>query len=128
MKFFTKMTLLTVALTGTTLGLAGCKSTAKMPVTFVAATSSTYNAEVEIGDYVYKFRGKVEQKSDNFLLEGLAQSRKALTKSSGGGGGKGLVVLNDPEDPGQGGFPAGPGGAPAAQETAPTSLSSLPPP
>ena len=119
MKFFKKMTLLTVALTGAALGLAGCKSTAKMPVTFVAATASDYNAEVEIGDYVYKFRGKVDQKSDNFLLEGLAQSRKALTKSSGGGqGGKGLVVLREGEEPGQGGSKGG-----GEESPAPTSLS-----
>ena len=83
MKFFTKMTLLTATLTGTTLGLVGCRSSAKMPVTFVAATSSTYNAEVQFGDYDYKFRGKVDQKSDKFILEGLVQQRHL--NSSGGG-------------------------------------------
>jgi len=93
MKFFKKMTVLTVALAGTTLGVVGCKSTAKMPVTFVAATSSTYNAEVQFGNYDYKFRGKVDHSSNKFTLEGLVQQRH-LNASGGsggqqGGGGKG---------------------------------------
>ena len=86
MKFFKKVVLLSVAVAGTGLALGGCRSNVKMPVTFVASTSSAYNAEVEIGDYVYKFRGKVDQKSDNFLLEGLVQQRKKPAEQGGGGG------------------------------------------
>ena len=115
MKFFKKTTLLVTTLAATSFGLAGCKSNVKLPVTFVAATSNTYNAEVTIGDYDYKFRGKVDQKSDNFTLEGLVQQRHLKSGSSGQQGGPG----------GGGGFP-GMGGGGGGQEQAkpnPTSFS-----
>ena len=99
MKFSKKVALLVVAAAGLS-GLAGCKSNAKMPVNFVAVTSSSYNAEVQFGDYDYKFQGKIKQNSDKFTLAGTAVARHATASSGQGGGGF----------PG-GGFPGGgPGG------------------
>ena len=99
MKFSKKVALLVVAAAGLS-GLAGCKSNAKMPVNFVAVTSSSYNAEVQFGDYDYKFQGKINQNSNKFTLAGTAVARHATASSGQGGGGF----------PG-GGFPGGgPGG------------------
>ena len=52
MKFSKKLALLSLVLAGT-VGMSGCKSNAKMPVSFVAVTSEDYNAEVTFGDYDY---------------------------------------------------------------------------
>ena len=98
MKVFNKVALLSVGLMAAVAGLGACKSNAKMPVNFVAVTSSDYNATVTFGDYDYKFQGKVKQGSSSFSLVGTAVQRH-LTASSGGGMGG---------FPGGGGF--GPGG------------------
>lgn len=102
MKFSKKVALLVVTAAGLS-GLVGCKSNAKMPVNFVAVTSSSYNAEVQFGDYDYKFQGKINQSSNKFTLAGTAVARHATASSGQGGPGGGF--------PG-GGFPGGgfPGG------------------
>ena len=84
MKIFKKMALLALTAGCAAVGLGACKSNVKVPVTFVAATSDTYNAAVTIGDYSYKFHGTLEQKSNKFDLKGIVQERVA--KSTGGGG------------------------------------------
>ena len=106
MKFSKKVALLVVTAAGLS-GLVGCKSNAKMPVNFVAVTSSSYNAEVQFGDYDYKFQGKINQSSNKFTLAGTAVARHA-TASSGQGG--------------PGGFPGGgfPGGGPGGNSNGPT--------
>jgi len=119
MKFFKKTTLIALTLAGTTLGMVGCKSNVKVPVTFVAATSDTYNAEVTFGDYDYKFKGKVDQKSDNFTLEGIVQQRHIA--SSGGGQQGGFPGGGGGFGPGGGG--GGGGGQPQPAKPNPTSIS-----
>ena len=104
MKFSKKAALLVVTI-GSLSGLVGCKSNAKMPVNFVAVTSSSYNAEYTFGDYDYKFQGKINQSSNKFTLAGIAVARHA-TASSGGQGGPG------------GGFPGG--GFPGGNSNGPT--------
>ena len=106
MKFSKKAALLVITI-GSLSGLVGCKSNAKMPVNFVAVTSSSYNAEVQFGDYDYKFQGKINQNSNKFTLAGTAVARHA-TASSGQGG--------------PGGFPGGgfPGGGPGGGSNGPT--------
>ena len=106
MKFSKKAALLVVTI-GSLSGLVGCKSNAKMPVNFVAVTSSSYNAEYTFGDYDYKFQGKINQNSNKFTLAGIAVARHA-TASSGGQGGPG-------------GFPGGgfPGGGPGGNSSGP---------
>ena len=100
MKVSNKLALLALTVVGS-FGMVGCKSNAKMPVNFVAVTSSSYNAEVQFGDYDYKFQGKINQGSNKFTLQGTAVARHAT--SSVGQGGPGWL-------PG-GGFPGGfPGG------------------
>ena len=86
MKIFKKVALLTVALATASVGLIGCKSNVKLPVTFVAVTSNTYDDEVTFGDYDYKFKGKVDQKSIKFILEAKVQQRHL---NAGGGQGQG---------------------------------------
>lgn len=86
MKFSRKMALLLVT-TASISGLVGCKSVAKMPVNFVAVTSSDYNAEMTFGTYDYKFQGKVDEKNGSFKL--VATTIRRSTGSSGGGGGWG---------------------------------------
>ena len=86
MKIFKKVALLTVALATASVGLIGCKSNVKLPVTFVAVTSNTYDDEVTFGDYDYKFKGKVDQKSNKFILEAKVQQRHL---NAGGGQGQG---------------------------------------
>ena len=99
MKAFKKTAFLAIALSAAVAGLAGCKSNAKMPVTFVAVTSSTYNAEVTLGEINYKFQGKFVQNSNKFVLDAIAQGKKSSGGQGGGPGGFG------------GGFPGGgPGG------------------
>ena len=107
MKFSKKAALLVITI-GSLSGLVGCKSNAKMPVNFVAVTSSSYNAEYTFGDYDYKFQGKINQNSNKFTLAGTAVARHA-TASSGGQGGPG-------------GFPGGgfPGGGPGGNSNGPT--------
>ena len=119
MRFFTKTALLAIIAAGTTFGIAGCKSNVKIPVTFVAATSDTYNAEVTFGDYDYKFKGKVDQKSDNFTLEGIVQQRH-VASSGGQQGGGGFPGGGGGFGPGGGG-PGG-GGGQEQPKAAPTSL------
>jgi len=99
--FFKKVTLFSLATLTMTVGLGACKSNVQVPVTFVAATASVYNADVVIGDYSYKFKGTLDQKSNDFVLVGTVQARSSGTSSGGGPGGF----------PG-GGFPGGgfPGG------------------
>ena len=105
MKLFKKAALLSVGLMAAVAGLGACKSNAKMPVNFVAVTSSDYNATVQFGDYDYKFQGKVKQGSSSFSLVGTVVQRH-LTASSGGG---------------MGGFPGGgfPGGGPGGNSSGP---------
>ena len=105
MKVFNKVALLSVGLMAAVAGLGACKSNAKMPVNFVAVTSSDYNATVQFGDYDYKFQGKVKQGSSSFSLVGTVVQRH-LTASSGGG---------------MGGFPGGgfPGGGPGGNSSGP---------
>ena len=86
MKFSRKVALLSLVLAGS-IGMTGCKSNAKMPVNFVAVTSSDYNATVQFGDYDYKFQGKVNQGSTTFTLVGTAVARHATSSSGGGMGG-----------------------------------------
>ena len=104
MKFSRKLALLSLVLAGS-IGMTGCKSNAKMPVNFVAVTSSSYNAEVTFGDYDYKFQGKINQGSSTFTLYGNVVQRH-LTASNGGG---------------MGGFPGGgfPGGGPSGNSSGP---------
>lgn len=97
MKLCKKTAFLALALTTSIVGLGACKSNVKMPINFVAVTSSDYNAEVTFGDYSYKFQGKINQNSSKFTLVGTAVKR-----AGGSSGGQGF--------PG-GGFPGGgPGG------------------
>ena len=105
MKFSKTVALLSLTLIGS-IGMTGCKSNAKMPVNFVAVTSSEYNAEVTFGDYDYKFQGKINQGSNTFTLAANAIARHA-TASQGGGG--------------MGGFPGGgfPGGGPGGNSSGP---------
>ena len=105
MKVSNKLALLALTVVGS-FGMVGCKSNAKMPVNFVAVTSSSYNAEVQFGDYDYKFQGKINQGSNKFTLQGTAVARHAT--SSGGQGGPG-------------GFPGGgfPGGFPGGNQSGP---------
>ena len=99
MKAFKKTAFLAIALSAAVAGLAGCKSNVKMPVTFVAVTSDTYNAEVTLGEINYKFQGKFVQNSNKFVLDAIAQGKKSSGGQGGGPGGFG------------GGFPGGgPGG------------------
>jgi len=100
MKFSKKLALLPV-IALSSVGATACKSIAKMPVNFVAVTSSSYNAEVQFGTYDYKFQGKISQTNNNFTLNGIAVARHG--GSSGGGGGWG-----------------GPGGGPGGNSSGPT--------
>ena len=118
------MAFLAIAVATSVVGLAGCKSNAKMPVTFVAVTSDTYNAEISIGNYSYKFKGTVDQKSNKFLLAGTVQKRVSASGGQGGQGGPGGP------GGGMGGFNFGGGGQQGGQQgggqqqkPAPTSLS-----
>ena len=105
MKVFKKVALLSVGLMAAVAGLGACKSNAKMPVNFVAVTSSDYNATVTFGDYDYKFQAKINQNSSNFTLNGIVAQRH-MTASQGGG---------------MGGFPGGgfPGGGPGGNSSGP---------
>ena len=85
MKFSRKLALLSLSCAGL-IGMVGCKSNAKMPVNFVAVTSSDYNASIQFGDYDYKFQGKIEQGSDNFKLVGTVAQRHNDAQSSGRNG------------------------------------------
>ena len=92
MNFSRKLALLSLVLAGS-IGMTGCKSNAKMPVNFVAVTSSDYNATVQFGDYDYKFQGKIIQGSNKFTLAANvqqrhndAQSSQRMGPPSGGGG------------------------------------------
>ena len=105
MKISKKVALLSMILAGSA-GMTGCKSNAKMPVNFVAVTSSAYNAEVTFGDYDYKFQGKIDQGSDKFTLTANAVARHATASQGGGMGGF----------PG-GGFPGG--GGPGGNQSGP---------
>ena len=110
MKFSKKLVLLPV-IALSSVGATACKSIAKMPVNFVAVTSSSYNAEVQFGSYDYKFQGKISQTNNNFTLNGIVVQRHVSSSSSGGGWG-----------PGGGGGSSAPtfeGFGPAAQQGGP---------
>ena len=81
MKFSKKLALLSLTTAGL-IGIVGCKSVAKMPVNFVAVTSSDYNAVIQFGDYDYKFQGKIDQGSNNFKLVGTVAQRHNNAQSS----------------------------------------------
>ena len=100
MKLFKKVAVLSALSAATIAGLGACKSVAKRPVTFVPVTSSTYNADVTIGDYTYNFGGRIKGKQ--FVLEA-----KTLQRSSGSSGGQGMGPGG-----GMGGFPGGGGFGP----------------
>ena len=111
MKVFKKVALLSVGLMAAVAGLGACKSNAKMPVNFVAVTSSDYNATVTFGDYDYKFQAKINQNSSNFTLNGIVAQRH-MTASQGGGmggfpGGGGFGPGGNSSGPGFEGFGAG---------------------
>ena len=111
MKVFKKVALLSVGLMAAVAGLGACKSNAKMPVNFVAVTSSDYNATVQFGDYDYKFQAKINQNSSNFTLNGIVTQRH-MTASQGGGmggfpGGGGFGPGGNSSGPGFEGFGAG---------------------
>ena len=111
MKVFKKVALLSVGLMAAVAGLGACKSNAKMPVNFVAVTSSDYNATVTFGDYDYKFQAKINQNSSNFTLNGIVTQRH-MTASQGGGmggfpGGGGFGPGGNSSGPGFEGFGAG---------------------
>ena len=111
MKVFKKVALLSVGLMAAVAGLSACKSNAKMPVNFVAVTSSDYNATVQFGDYDYKFQAKINQNSSNFTLNGIVTQRH-MTASQGGGmggfpGGGGFGPGGNSSGPGFEGFGAG---------------------
>ena len=93
-----------MVLLGSMVGLAGCKSAINIPVSFVAVTSTSYNAEVTIGDYAYTFRGSLES-GKKFSLKGTVVTRVAGGNSQGGPGG-----FPGGGFPGGGDFPFGPGG------------------
>ena len=118
MKLFKKVALLSVLSTAAIAGLGACKSVAKRPVTFVPVTSSTYNADVTIGDYTYNFGGKI--KSNQFILEAKTLQRSSGSAGGGMGGGPG----GGPGGGfGGGGFnPGGPGGGEQAPEVAVESI------
>lgn len=82
---FKKMMIISALVGGSVVGLASCKSNVKVPVTFVAVSTSEYNTEVQVGNYKYKFKGSVDQKSDKFTLKATAMSK--VEQSGGGGGG-----------------------------------------
>ncbi len=80
------------------IGLNVSKSEISVPVTFVASDNSGYNTEVKIGNYNYKFKGSIDQKSNKFTLNGTVVGRASSSSSGGGFPGGGF--------PG-GGFPGG---------------------
>ena len=98
MKLSKKVALLSLTAAGL-IGIVGCKSNAKMPVNFVAVTSSDYNAQVTFGTYDYKFQGKINQGSNKFALVGTATQRHV----DGGSNGR-----------------MGPGGGPGGNSSGPT--------
>ena len=122
MKFFKKIALLGLTAGLSAVGLGACKSNVKIPVTFVAATSDTYNADVTFGDFSYKFKAHLEQKSNKFDLKATTQERVAKQEQgqgggSGGPGGSSTQFTINPKlfpggDAGEGGFvmPGGEGG------------------
>ena len=120
MKLFKKAAFLALALATSVVGLGACKSNAKIPVVFVAATSSAYNTEVTVGDYAYKFKGVIDQQSNKFTLTGTVQSR-ASANSGGNQGGPGGGFPGG-GGPG-GGQQGGPGGGEQAPEVAVSSIS-----
>ena len=120
MKFSRKLALLSLVMAGS-IGMTGCKSNAKMPVNFVAVTSSDYNATLQFGLYDYKFQGKINQGSNTFTLAANVQQRHndaQSTKRNGppaGGNADATFVGFGPEQgggqqQGGGGDPFGGGG------------------
>ena len=107
------------------IGLNVSKSEIDVPVTFVASDNSGYNTEVKIGNYNYKFKGSIDQKSNKFTLNGTVVGRAT---SSGGFPGGGFPGGGFPGGgfPG-GGFPGGgsSGGAPGGGETTKVAVESV---
>lgn len=124
--FLKKVGLLSIALTTSAVGLTGCKSNVKVPVTFVAADSSSYNCEVTIGDYAYKFKGSLES-GNKFTLKGTVQGRASASSGNnqgGPGGGGGFPGGGFPGgDMGGGGAPGQDGPGEQAPEVAVTGVS-----
>ena len=118
MKTSKKSALLFVALSTSAIALAGCfESKAKIPVNFVAVTSSDWNASVTIGDSGYKFSGRLED-GKNFTLKATTQSH---TEPQQGGNQGGQQPGGDQggQQPGGQGFPGGdqqPGGDQGGQQ------------
>ena len=104
------------------IGLNVSKSEIDVPVTFVASDNSGYNTEVKIGNYNYKFKGSIDQKSNKFTLNGTVVGR-ASSSSSGGFPGGGFPGGGFPG----GGFPGGgsSGGAPGGGETTKVAVESV---
>lgn len=107
------------------IGLNVSKSEISVPVTFVASDKSGYNTEVKIGNYNYKFKGSIDQKSNKFTLNGTVVGHAT---SSGGNQGGGFPGGGFPGGgfPG-GGFPGGgsSGGAPGGGETTKVAVESV---
>ena len=123
----TSLLVLTLATIGASvgMGLNVSKSEIDVPVTFVASDNSGYNTEVKIGNYNYKFKGSIDQKSNKFTLNGTVVGRAT---SSGGNQGGGFPGGGFPGGgfPG-GGFPGGgsSGGAPGGGETTKVAVESV---
>ena len=117
----TSLLVLTLATIGASvgMGLNVSKSEIDVPVTFVASDNSGYNTAVKIGNYNYKFKGSIDQKSNKFTLNGTVVGR--ATSSGGNQGG-----FPGGGFPG-GGFPGGgsSGGAPGGGETTKVAVESV---
>lgn len=118
----TSLLVLTLATIGASvgMGLNVSKSEIDVPVTFVASDNSGYNTAVKIGNYNYKFKGSIDQKSNIFTLNGTVVGRAT---SSGGNQGGGFPGGGFPG----GGFPGGgsSGGAPGGGETTKVAVESV---
>ena len=84
------------------IGLNVSKSEISVPVTFVASDNSGYNTEVKIGNYNYKFKGSIDQKSNKFTLNGTVVGRASSSSSGGGFPGGGFPGGGNTGNPGGG--------------------------
>ena len=127
----TRLLVLTLATIGASvgMGLNVSKSEIDVPVTFVASDNSGYNTAVKIGNYNYKFKGSIDQKSNKFTLNGTVVGRATSSGGNQGGfPGGGFPGGGFPGGgfPG-GGFPGGgsSGGAPGGGETTKVAVESV---
>lgn len=127
----TSLLVLTLATIGASvgMGLNVSKSEIDVPVTFVASDNSGYNTAVKIGNYNYKFKGSIDQKSNKFTLNGTVVGRATSSGGNQGGfPGGGFPGGGFPGGgfPG-GGFPGGgsSGGAPGGGETTKVAVESV---